>query len=63
MLKPCVTESAGKIHHRVLSEVDGTLVDIARIEAGYSHVQALQILAHVAGRRGYCPTIEERAVQ
>jgi hypothetical protein len=33
------------------------------IEAGYSHVQALQILAHVAGRRGYCPSIEESAAQ
>jgi hypothetical protein len=28
-------------------------------EAGYSHVQGLQILAHVAGERGYCPSIEE----
>jgi hypothetical protein len=33
----------------------------AFVGAGYSHVQALQILAHVAGERGYCPTIEERA--
>lgn len=31
----------------------------ALIEAGYSHVHALQILAHVAGERGYSPTIEE----
>jgi hypothetical protein len=32
-------------------------------EAGYSHVHGLQILAHVAGERGYCPSIEERAVE
>jgi hypothetical protein len=121
MLKPCVTQSAGKIHHRILSDVDWIVVDIARkdgpislnpdglwarissnlfglavanrladdtlealrrfcvrawywnfirtsdlrtlIEAGYSHVQALQILAHIAGRRGYCPTIEESTAQ
>jgi hypothetical protein len=29
------------------------------IEAGYSDVQAMQILAHIASRRGYSPTIEE----
>ena len=29
------------------------------IEAGYSHIHALQILAHVTGERGYGPTIEE----
>lgn len=28
------------------------------IEAGYSDVQALQVLAHIADRRGYSPTIE-----
>jgi hypothetical protein len=33
----------------------------AFVGAGYSHVQALQILAHVAGERGYCPTIEQKA--
>jgi hypothetical protein len=29
------------------------------IDAGYSHAQAMEILAHVAGRRGYSPTVEE----
>jgi hypothetical protein len=28
------------------------------VEAGYSDVQAMQILAHIADRRGYSPTIE-----
>jgi hypothetical protein len=28
------------------------------IEAGYSDVQAMQILAHIADRRGYSPSIE-----
>ena len=119
MLKPYIADSAEKIDHRTLSEVDWIVVDIARkdgplslnpnglwarisrnlfglpvgqrltndalealrrfcvrawfwnfirtsdlrtlTEAGYSHVQALQILAHVAGERGYCPSIEESA--
>jgi len=29
------------------------------IQAGYSDVQAMQVLAHIADRRGYSPTIEE----
>ena len=30
-------------------------------EAGYSHVHGMQILAHVTGERGFCPSIEEIA--
>jgi hypothetical protein len=29
------------------------------VAAGYSHVAALEVMAHVAGERGYCPSIEE----
>ena len=29
------------------------------IEAGYSHAQAMEILAHVAERRGFSPNVEE----
>jgi hypothetical protein len=32
------------------------------VGAGYSHVAALEVMAHVAGERGYCPSIEEGAV-
>ena len=31
------------------------------VEAGYTSVQLFQILAHVAGYRGFTPTIEEGA--
>lgn len=31
------------------------------VAAGYSHVAALEVMAHVAGERGYCPSIEEGA--
>jgi hypothetical protein len=32
------------------------------VAAGYSYVAALEVMAHVAGERGYCPSIEESAV-
>jgi hypothetical protein len=35
----------------------------ALVAAGYSHVAALEVMAHVAGERGYCPSIEESAVR
>ena len=33
----------------------------ALLEAGYTSLDLFQILAHVAGYRGFAPTIEERA--
>jgi hypothetical protein len=34
----------------------------ALVEAGYTSVDAFQILAHVAGYRGFTPSIEEGAI-
>ena len=34
----------------------------ALVEAGYSSVDVFQILAHVAGYRGFTPTLQEEAI-
>ena len=35
----------------------------ALMEAGYSSADLMQILAHVAGQRGFTPSIEEQSIQ